>query len=201
MPYFASQTSSIWTRVSGETDSVISSRHTAESQIQALQGDITPLGYDFAAEMWLSYAALVLYATSFITCSTAASSPSSYWLANKPDVGTVAFQPDATYPVFRNVMDYGAYGESRPQRTTRRDPDCCSQEMAYMTTLMLSMQPSRLAIAAAVETRSTAHFVSRRQSNQPWCISRLGHTTSPNRSSCTISRKWWEMRSRLLPLQ
>lgn len=150
--------------------------------------------------MWLSYAALVLHATSFITCSTAASSLSSYWLANKPNVGTVAFQPDTTYPVFRNVMDYGAHGKSRTQRMLRRVPDCCSQGMAYMTTRMLSMQPSRLAIAAAAGTRSMVRFVNRQRSNQPWCISRLEHTTSPNRSSCIISRKWWEMRSRLLPL-
>ncbi|KAK5053266.1 hypothetical protein LTR84_002240 [Exophiala bonariae] len=33
-----------------------------------------------------------------------------YWLANKPHVGKVAFQ-DPSYPVFRNVKDYGATGK------------------------------------------------------------------------------------------
>jgi hypothetical protein len=43
----------------------------------------------------------------YITATTA---QSTYWLGNKPARGKVAFQ-DPTYPVFRNVKDYGAVGE------------------------------------------------------------------------------------------
>ena len=35
-----------------------------------------------------------------------------YWMQNIPRQGKVAFQPDPTYPVFRNVKDYGAFGQS-----------------------------------------------------------------------------------------
>ncbi|KAI1626471.1 glucan 1,3-beta-glucosidase [Exophiala viscosa] len=73
--------------------------------------------------MWFSYTALVLYAASLIASSTA---QSTYWLANKPDVGTVAFQPDTTYPVFRNVKDYGAFGDG-----IHDDSDAINAAIAY----------------------------------------------------------------------
>lgn len=61
-------------------------------------------------EMWPSYACVFgLYAALLLGSSNAAAS--TYWLANKPNVGTVAFQTNLNYPVFRNVKDYGARGE------------------------------------------------------------------------------------------
>ncbi|KAG9770833.1 Glucan 1,3-beta-glucosidase [Exophiala dermatitidis] len=59
--------------------------------------------------MWSSCRHLwvvVLYLVHFTACLSA---QSTYWLANKPNVGKVAFQ-DPSYPVFRNVKDYGATG-------------------------------------------------------------------------------------------
>ncbi|KIW93449.1 uncharacterized protein Z519_06054 [Cladophialophora bantiana CBS 173.52] len=49
----------------------------------------------------------LLYLSVLIRSSVA---QSTYWLANKPNLGHVAFQ-DPSYPVFRNVKDYGAVGD------------------------------------------------------------------------------------------
>lgn len=40
--------------------------------------------------------------------------PSSYWVANIKRQGTVPFGGSSNYEVFRNVKDFGAMGESRP---------------------------------------------------------------------------------------
>ena len=45
-------------------------------------------------------------ATSPSTSATA----SGYWFANIQRQGTVAFNGNASYQIFRNVMDYGAKG-------------------------------------------------------------------------------------------
>ncbi|KIW10000.1 hypothetical protein PV08_11776 [Exophiala spinifera] len=59
--------------------------------------------------MWPSHACFFwLYVALLICC---ANGQSTYWLANKPNVGKVAFQTDPNYPVFRNVKDYGARGD------------------------------------------------------------------------------------------
>ncbi|OCT48418.1 hypothetical protein CLCR_04073 [Cladophialophora carrionii] len=49
---------------------------------------------------------------------------SSYWLANKPARGKIAFQ-DPTYPVFRNVKDYGAVGDG-----SRDDSDAINRAIS-----------------------------------------------------------------------
>ena len=41
----------------------------------------------------------------------AAAGSSTYWLANIPHNGVVAYGSDPNYPVYRNVMAYGAVGE------------------------------------------------------------------------------------------
>ena len=41
----------------------------------------------------------------------AAAASSSYWVSNIQRQGTVAFGGDASYNIFRNVMDYGAKGK------------------------------------------------------------------------------------------
>jgi hypothetical protein len=57
--------------------------------------------------MWPSYTAVWLYTALLLGVANA---QSTYWLANKPNVGTVAFGAPG-YPVFRNVKDYGARGK------------------------------------------------------------------------------------------
>jgi glucan 1,3-beta-glucosidase len=42
---------------------------------------------------------------------TAAAGSSTYWLANIPHNGKVAYGSDPSYPVYRNVKSYGAIGE------------------------------------------------------------------------------------------
>jgi hypothetical protein len=55
--------------------------------------------------------ALLLTLLQSLALIRSSAAQSSYWLANKPARGKIAFQ-DPSYPVFRNVKDYGAVGES-----------------------------------------------------------------------------------------
>ena len=63
------------------------------------------------AKMHISSSALRLTLLHLLVFFRLSATQSTYWLANKPNVGKVAFQ-DLSYPVFRNVKDYGAVGES-----------------------------------------------------------------------------------------
>lgn len=77
---------------------------------QRVEEKFSSLHIKTSAAMWSSCRHLwvvVLYLVHFTACLSA---QSTYWLANKPNVGKVAFQ-DPSYPVFRNVKDYGATGK------------------------------------------------------------------------------------------
>lgn len=41
------------------------------------------------------------------------SAQQQWWLGAYKHIGKVAFQPDSTYPAFRNVLDYGCDSKSR----------------------------------------------------------------------------------------
>ena len=58
--------------------------------------------------IWLRY---VLFLSSASAQNIPVATTSSYWVANIPRQGKVAFG-DQTYPVFRNVRAYGAVGAS-----------------------------------------------------------------------------------------
>jgi hypothetical protein len=62
-------------------------------------------------KMHFSSSALPLALLHLLFFFGSSAAQSTYWLANKPNVGKVAFQ-DPSYPVFRNVKDFGAVGGS-----------------------------------------------------------------------------------------
>lgn len=117
---------------------------------------------------------LVLRLLLFVGFSQA---QSNYWVANIKRQGSVAFSPNSTtYPVFRNVRDYGAKGNCFPPLSEPLDW-LLIQVMESRTILLRSTWPSvLLATVVAEAIHQPDHIANPRLSPPRWYTFHLAST-------------------------
>lgn len=103
--------------------------------------------------------------TSSVTNQKAASTTSSYWVANIQRQGTVAFG-NSSYQVFRNVQDYGATGNGQTDDTAAinaaiSDGNRCGQgcDSSTVTPALVYFPPGTYLVSAPLIQYYYTQFV------------------------------------------